>query len=114
MNKIIIIVALSALLIGAVYAGINENNKVVELNKQLDDKNKVIDKLKSDALADNAIQADLQSIIKSITGLGNSVNGNLQKILNKPVYNIVCSDPDGVREVNRYTGKTPATAGASR
>lgn len=67
-----------------------------------------IDNLNKKHAAENDIQADLSQVLSKLSALGITVNGKLSEILNKPVYSLRCSDSDGVREINKYAGKTPA------
>lgn len=67
-----------------------------------------IDNLNKKHEAENDIQADLANVLSQLSRLGITVNGKLSEILNKnPVYNVVCSDSGGLREINKYAGKTP-------
>lgn len=67
-----------------------------------------IDEINTKHAAENDIQADLANVLSKLSQLGFNVNGKLNEILNKPVYNLRCSDANGVREINKYAGKTPA------
>lgn len=82
-----------------------KEKEIADLNAkhkaEIDDLNKKHD-------AENEIQADLANVLSQLSRLGITVNGKLSEILNKPVYSVRCSDANGVREINKYAGKTPA------
>lgn len=97
--------------------------QVVEIKKQFTeykkDKDKEISELKESHKAeikeinrrhgiDNEIQAGLANILSSLSKFGVSVNGKLSEILTRDIYNTVCTDIDGVSEINKYAGTDPA------
>lgn len=123
MRAIVISIVFAILGISAVVYGVKKGGEVVELNRQIvkikkDNKAEIdkINKENADKLAklqqdrdrDNEIQYGLAEILSKLSKMGVTINGQLNEIKKRPVYNIVCSDNDGLQQINKYAGKTPA------
>lgn len=123
MRAIIISIVFAILGVSAVVYGVKKGGEVVELNREIvkikkDNKAEIdkINKENADKLAklqqdrdrDNEIQYGLAEILSKLSKMGININGQLNEIKKRPVYNIVCSDNDGLQQINKYAGKTPA------
>lgn len=123
MRAIIFSVVFAILGVSATVYAVKKGGEVVELNRQIvkieKDKKAEIDKINkenAEKLAklqqerdrDNEIQYGLAEILSQLSKMGININGKLNEIKKRPVYNIVCSDNDGLQQINKYAGKTPA------
>ena len=123
MKQLIAIIVLSLLAVSATVYAVKKGGQVVELNSQItklnkENKDKIdklnaehkaeIDKLNADRERDNEIQGNLSLVLSQLNQLGFNVNAKLNEIKNRPVYNLRCSDNDGLQQINKYAGKTPA------
>lgn len=123
MRAIIFSVVFAILGVSATVYAVKKGGEVVELNRQIvkieKDKKAEIDKinkenaeklakLQQERERDNEIQYALADILSQLSKMGVNINVKLEQIKKRPVYNIVCSDNDGLQQVNKYAGKTPA------
>lgn len=123
MRAIIFSIVFAILGVSATVYAVKKGGEVVELNRQIvkieKDKKAEIDKinkenaeklakLQQERERDNEIQYALADILSQLSKMGVNINVKLEQIKKRPVYNIVCSDNDGLQQVNKYAGKTPA------
>lgn len=123
MRAIIFSVVFAILGISATVYAVKKGGEVVELNREIvkikkDNKAEIdkinkenaekLAKLQQERERDNEIQYALADILSQLSKMGVNINVKLEQIKKRPVYNIVCSDNDGLQQVNKYAGKTPA------
>lgn len=123
MRSLIISIVFAIMGISAVVYAVGKGREVVEINREfvkykkqsaadIANLNKQhaaqLEKIEVDRARDNEIQYGLANILSQLSKLGVNVNAQLNEIKKRPIYNIVCSDNDGLQQVNKYAGKTPA------
>lgn len=123
MKAIIISIVFAILGVSGVVMAVKKGAEVVEINRdftkykkekaaEIDKLNKEnsekLAKMQADHDRDNEIQYGLAEILSQLSKMGININGKLNEIKKRPVYNIVCSDNDGLQQINKYAGKTPA------
>lgn len=123
MRALIVSIVFALLGVSATVYAVKKGGEVVELNRQIvkinkDNKDKIdnlnkehaaqIQKLQDERDRDNEIQYGLADILSKLSKLGINVNEQLNQIKNRPIYNVRCTDNDGLQQINKYAGKTPA------
>lgn len=123
MRAIIFSVVFAILGISATVYAVKKGGEVVELNREIvkikkDNKAEIdkinkenaekLAKLQQERERDNEIQYALADILSQLSKMGVNINVKLEQIKKRPIYNVICSDNDGLQQVNKYAGKTPA------
>lgn len=123
MRTIIICIVFAILGVSSTVYAVKKGGEVVELNRQIvkinkDNQSKIdnlnkehaaqIKKLQDDRERDNEIQYGLADILSKLSKLGINVNEQLNQIKSRPIYNVRCTDNDGLQQINKYAGKSPS------